>query len=287
MAPRRPDKPYTTQLQAGLGLVAETKTLLELWSPGQSAAALARAALASGRFPTVSARRLDNIVRECFGPRYLTAKGVLAAHAREPHPDQSPCYLTTLGVPATHLKVLAPALTTADFRQLLLLYTCRAQPILGDFVRQVYWARYAGGYPQVTNEDARSFVERGIDDGKTVKRWSESTVQRVAAYLTGCCADYGLLEPGPRTSRRILPFRIAPAVAAYLAHELHFAGVGDNALLTHPDWSLFGLAREEVLEEIKRLSRQGLLIVQAAGEVIRISWRQPNLEGLCDVLAQG
>jgi hypothetical protein len=43
-------------------------------------------------------------------------------------------------------------------------------------------------------------------------------------------------------------------VAAYLAYELHFSGLGDNALLTHEDWQLFGLAREDALEEIKRLS---------------------------------
>ena len=29
-------KPYTTQLQAGLGLVNETKTLLYLWVPGMT-----------------------------------------------------------------------------------------------------------------------------------------------------------------------------------------------------------------------------------------------------------
>lgn len=112
-------------------------------------------------------------------------------------------------------------------------------------------------------------------------------VQNVAGYLTGCCADYGMLERSRRTSRRILPFRISPSVAAYLAYELHFAGVGDNALLTHADWQLFGLAREDVLEELKRLSLKGLLIVQAAGDVIRISWKQPDMEALCDVLAQG
>ena len=95
-----------------------------------------------------------------------------------------------------------------------------------------------------------TFVERGIDDGKTVKHWSETTVRRVSAYLTGCCADYGMLERGLRSSRRILPFRISPSVAAYLAYELHSSGVGDNALLTHEDWHLFGLAREDVLEEI-------------------------------------
>ncbi|MCA3121413.1 MAG: DUF1819 family protein [Rhodocyclaceae bacterium] len=257
--------PYTTQLQAGLGLVNETKTLLDLWAPGMSANQLHQVALESGRFPNVTARRLRNIVVECFAPRYLVAGGT----------------------PTMHLKRLAPTLATADLTQLLLLFTSRANPILGDFVRQVYWARYTGGYTQLTNDDARTFVERGIDDGKTVKRWSETTVRRVSAYLTGCCADYGMLERGLRSSRRILPFRISPSVAAYLAYELHFAGVGDNALLTHEDWHLFGLAREDVLEELKRLSLKGLLIIQAAGDVIRISWKQQDMEALCDVLAQG
>ncbi len=258
------NKPYTTQLQAGLGLVSETKTLLDLWSPGMSASQLHQAALESGRFPTVTARRLRNIVGECFAPRYLVAGGA----------------------PAARLKRLAPSIPAADLAQLMFVFTSRANPILGDFVRQVYWTRYAGGYTQITNDDARAFVERGIDDGKTTKRWSETTVRRVSAYLTGCCADYGLLERGLRSSRRILPFRISPSVAAYLAYELHFSGVGDNALLTHEDWRLFGLAREDVLEELKRLSLKGLLIVQAAGGLTRISWQQQDMEALCDVLAQ-
>ncbi len=258
------NNPYTTQLQAGLGLVNETKSLLDLWSPGMSANQLHQVALESGRFPTVTARRLRNVVVECFAPRYLVAGGT----------------------PAIHLKLLSTSISTADLTELMLVFTSRANRILGDFVRNVYWARYAGGYTQITNDDARVFVNRGIDDGKTVKRWSETTVRRVAAYLTGCCADYGMLERGTRSTRRILPFRASPTVAAYLAYELHFAGVSDNALLTHEDWQLFGLARADVLEEIKRLSLKGLLIVQVAGDVIRISWKQPNMEALCDVLTQ-
>lgn len=258
------NKPYTTRLQAGLGLVNETKTLLDLWSSGMSAHQLYQVALESGRFPTVTARRLRNIVVECFAPRYLVNGGAAAVH----------------------LKRLSATLSTTELTQLMLVFTSRANPILGDFVRHLYWARYAGGYTQITNEDARVFVERGLDEGRTIKRWSETTVRRVSAYLTGCCADYGMLERGLRSNRRILPFRISPAVAAYLAFELHFSGVGDNALLTHEDWQLFGLAREEVLEELKRLSLKGLLIVQAAGEVIRISWKQHNMETLCDVLTQ-
>jgi hypothetical protein len=256
---------YTTQLQAGLGLVDETKTLLNLWAPGMPTTELFRKALESGRFPTITARRLRNIIVECFAPRYLVREGA----------------------PANHLKRLLDHLSASEFSQLMLLFTCRANPILGDFVCQVYWSRYEGGYTEISNDDARAFVERGIDDGKAARRWSDTTIRRVAGYLTGCCADYGLLERGIRKSRRIVPFRISPSVAAYLAYELHCAGVGDNALLSHANWRLFGLARDDVLEEIKRLSLQGLLIVQTASEVVRISWKLSSMEALCDVLSQG
>ncbi len=256
---------YTTQLQAGLGLINETKTLLELWNSSMTVNELYQHSLDSGRFPNVTARRIRNIVVECFAPRYLAVTNGL--------------------IPALHLKKLVPKITSAELIQLMYLFTCRANPILGDFIRQVYWARYEGGYTQITNEDARIFVERGIDDGKTVKRWSETTIRRVSAYLTGCCGDYGLLERGQRSIRPITPFRITSIVVAYLAYELHFSGVGDNAILLHEDWQLFGLAREDVLDELKRLSLKGLLIVQAAGDVIRISWTQSNMETLCDALS--
>ena len=249
---------------AGLGLVNETKILLDLWSPGMSANQLREAALESGRFPTVTARRVRNIVVECFAPRYLVAD---------------------VG-PAIHLKRLSPVLSSAELAQLMLLFTCRANSILRDFVHEVYWVRYAGGYTVITNEEARRFVERAIDDRKTTKRWSEKMIRNVAGYLTGCCADYGLLERGQKTSRKIVPFRISSQAAAYLAYELHFSGVGDNALLTHEDWQLFGLAREDVLEEIRRLSLKGLLIVQTAGDVVRISWKQKDMEALCDVFTK-
>ncbi|MCI0487532.1 MAG: DUF1819 family protein [Blastocatellia bacterium] len=255
---------YTTQLQAGLGLINETKSLLDLWEPGMTAHQLQQAALESGRFPTVTARRLRNIVVECFAPRYLINDGA----------------------PASHLKRLLSQIAPGEFQQLLLLFTCRANAILGDFVQQVYWERYAAGYSEISNDDARSFVLRAIDRGKTSKQWSDSTISRASGYLTGCCADYGLLENGQKVSRRILPFRISPKVAAYIAYDLHFSGLGDNALLSHEDWGIFGMSREDALDEIKRLSLKGLFIVQAAGNVVKISWKYRDMETLCDVLTE-
>ncbi len=95
-----------------------------------------------------------------------------------------------------------------------------------------------------------------------------------------------MLERGIRQSRRILPYWIEPRPAAFLAYDLHFAGLGDNALLAHPDWALFGLERMDVLEEMKKLALKGLLLVQAAGGVIKISWQLASMEALIDVLAR-
>jgi hypothetical protein len=257
--------PYTTQLQAGLGLFDETRTLLELWRPGMNGNLLKQAALTSGRFPAMTARRLRNIVIESFAPRYLV--------------DDAQ--------PARILKQLHGALAPVDLRQLILLFTCRATPILASFIREAYWPSYAAGAATMDNDSARTFVQRGVDDGKTATRWSEGTVKRVARYLTSACADFGLLEPGSRSRRRILRIRVSSQVVALLAHDLHFRGIADNALLAHPDWALFGLDRQEVLEEFRRLALRNLWIVQAAGDAAHIGWLHKDMETVCDVIAQG
>jgi hypothetical protein len=226
---------YTTQLGAGLGLIAETQALLELWHPAMDVTALYQAALQSGRFPTVSARRLRNIVVECFAPRYLSNNGL----------------------PARLLHKLHHVLTTSELTQLLFLYTCRAHPVLADFVCAVYWACYNAGQECISNTDTQAFVIQAVRDGKTQRHWSENTMKNVASYLTGCCADYGLLEGGHKSARKILPFLLESTVAVYLAYDLHSRGLGDNTVLSHPDWDLFGLDRTAVRDALKRMSLRG------------------------------
>ena len=255
---------YTTQLQAGLGMIDETRSLLQLWDDGMDGPALARAALASGRFPTMSARRVRNLVLECFGPRYVNGD---ARRARV-------------------LKTLMGVLSAREFQQLLFVYTCRAHAILADFVCEVYWPGYAAGREAISNDEARDFVVRANEDGRTAKHWSPATIRRVASYLTGACADFGLLESGRRSVRRILPLRVESRVVAVLAYDLHFAGLGDNRVLADPQWALLGVDREDVLAELRRLSLKGLFIIQSAGNVTRIGWQCKTIEELADVIAE-
>lgn len=254
---------YTTVFQAGLGIVSETRLLLGLYKSGMEMAALNQAALASGLLPKISARRLQNLIRECFAPRYLVEEGA----------------------PAVHLKIIENWIDGRAFLQLLHLFTARSQPIYRDFLAAIYWQAVSDGRLSIGNDDAVRFLVRALDDGLMVKRWSQMTVKRVASYLTGCCADYGLLESGPRRIRRILPYGILPPVAVYLAYDLHFRGMGDNSVLSHEDWGLYGLDRDGTLDELKRVSRDGHFIVQSAGDAVRIAWKYSNLEETCSAIA--
>lgn len=257
--------PYTVQLSHGLGLIDETRMLLDLWQPGMNAADLHRSALQSGYFGTLSARRLHDMIAVGFGKRYLTAEAA----------------------PARLLKPIQHAAPRAAFEQLLFLYTARAHPVLADFVREVYWPAYAAGKPAIGNEESLHFIEQAVRDGKTTTAWSPTMVKRTASYLTGICGDFGLLEGGARRVRTILPFRVEPLVVTVLAYDLHNAGLGDNHLLLHADWGLFGLEREDVLAEVRRAALNGALIVQAAAGVTRISWKFKSMEELADGIAQG
>jgi len=241
---------YTTKLGAGFGIIEETYILLDLWQEGMSPTELYRAALASGQFPNITARRLKNIVIDAFAPRYLVENAK----------------------PARLLKSLKNTLSRKVFEQLLFLYTARANLILADFVREIYWPSYAAGHDVIANTAAREFVMRAVEEGKTTTVWSDETVERVAQYLTRTLADFGLLESGAKRVRRILPYWIESETAVFLAFDLHAAGIGDNGVIHHPDWRLFGMEWDDVLNELKKMVLRDLLIVQVGGGVIKIDW---------------
>ena len=137
------EKLYTSTLNAGLGMIEETKILLDLWHPGMSTTELQRIALASGRFPNVSARRLNNLITQDFAPNYLCNSGT----------------------PAMLLQKLQEFLSHQEFKQLLFLYICRRHIILADFVREVFWNAYVAGRDKLQCR-ARAFVTRAVQEDK-------------------------------------------------------------------------------------------------------------------------
>jgi hypothetical protein len=259
------EKNYTTQLQAGLGMIPETLDLLRLWEPGTIPSHLADQVVEAGLFSRATARRARNLVLEMFAPRYLGEQGKAASRLK---------YLVSQGFPHDSLV------------QLFFLQTARSQHIFKDFVIEVYWPKYMAGASTLNKSDAESFIHRAFDNGRMQKRWSESTIKRVSGYLLGCCHDFGLLEEGARGDRTIRRFTIRPDVALYLAYDLHFQGLGDLAVTQHLDWRLFGLDPQDVIRQFDRLSHDGHLLIQSGAELVQVSWKYRDMEGCLNALTQ-
>jgi hypothetical protein len=110
-------------------------------------------------------------------------------------------------------------------------------------------------------------------------------VVRVARYLVGTLADFGLLEEGRQSTREIRPFYIDDTLITYLAYVIHFDGYSDTSILEHPDWALFGLMREDVYRQLEQVSYDGHFIVQYSGELLRISWEYESLDECLHAIA--
>ena len=259
------ERKYTTQLQAGLGSIPETLALLRLWEPGMNSARLADRAIETGLFSRTTARRARNLVAEMFAPRYLDNGGAAASRLK---------WLLERNYPY-ELMI-----------QIFFLQTARAQKIFGDFVLEVYWPRYSAGANVISKTDAERFIYRALDTGRMQKRWSESTIRRVSGYLLGCCVDFGLLAEGGRMERTIKRFSIRTDMALYLAHDLHFAGLSDMAVVNHYDWRLFGLEAQEVLNLMRKLGHDSHLMIQSSIDLIQISWKYLTMGECLNALTQ-
>ena len=256
---------YTTQLQAGLGMIHETLDLLRLWHPGDGPTKLADRAIASGIFSRTTARRARNIVAEMFAPRFLGEGGKAALNLKQ---------------------LVDSNQTQEDLTQLFFLYTARAQAVLADFVTEVYWPRYTSGTSSISRLEGETFIYHALDSGKMQKRWTETTIRRVSAYLLGCCADFGLISESGTRNRTFRRFAMRPNVAIYLAHDLHFNGVSDLAITRHPDWHLFGLEPNDVTSQIKNLAHDGHFFVQATTDLVQITWKYRSMEECIRAISQ-
>lgn len=258
------ERAYTTQLQAGLGMLNETLELLRLVEPGDTPTRLAERVVSGGLFSRTTARRARNIVAEMFAPRFL-ARG-----------DQPARWLQSLLTAHTPLE---------DLSQMFFLHTARAQAVFADFITQVYWPRYSSGAGTLDRAEAEAFIHRALDAGRMQKRWTETTIRRVTGYVLGCCSDFGFLESSARQHRSIQRFSIRAKVVLYLAHDLHFSGSSDMNVVHHSDWQLFGLESAEVLAQMKRLANYGHLLIQSSADLIQVSWKYRSMEEAIHAIA--
>ena len=255
---------YITQLQAGLGMLDECRSFLELWEPGDSVQELESRILEEGVLPNVTSRRVRNLVAEMWAPRFI-ANDAMAGR---------------------DMKVVLPYLARESLAHFFLLFTARAQRIVHDYLTTTYWTAYESGRASVSREEIKAFILQALDDGKMQKRWSESTIHRVTGYLAGICVDFGFMRRSSGQFFELTPPVIQPKVALYLAYDLHFSGLPDSSALNHRNWKLWGMNSGDVLRQLQYLGREGHFIVQGSVELVRLSWAYKTRKEMLDAITR-
>jgi len=258
------DDLYTIRTSKGTALVPETRALLHEWQLGQSGAQLADRSLEIDLLGKATARRVKDIVQRVFSPRFLQPAGP----------------------PALYLKNLAESRPADDwFRDLCLLYSARADRLVRDSVTVLFNRIREEGRLALSIEAVVSFLREAEEEGKMAKPWSSETKRKVGRGLLKILTEFGFLNHRTRGPREIRSFRPHPLALAYLAFDLHFAGITDAGVTGHPDWRIWLLDESAVRDALDDMSRYGLWIFQAAGSVVRITWNVTSMEEAVDVLA--
>ncbi len=256
---------YDVMLSKGQGMPSETILLLKAWQEGMSAAELKNYVIANGLLPKATSYRTSDLVMRMFAPRYLSNGGTAAKNLK---------------------RLLAFGFSSERMLQLFLIYTARTHLILADFITEVYWPHYNAGARLLQRKDALDFIESARADGHLRKNWSDAVKLRMTRCLLSALTDFKLTRDLPQGRREIVPFNIKPTTTLYLAHETHFAGLNDHTVLDNSDWKLFGLDRQGVLEELRKVAAEGHFIVQSSGDLLRVSWKYKKMEECLDGIAQ-
>jgi hypothetical protein len=245
--------------RAGCGTFEETLRILEAFELGMSPKELAERVIHDGVFSRLTATSTRKLVLWMFAHRFLQRGGDAVANLKLMLENRFP------------IEVI---------KQLCFVYTVRAEPIFAEFLREEFWPKYRTGAKSINRDEVFRFIRRFIGCGRTSYSWSDATVRNVVGCLLKLCVDYGLLS-GPKKSeyefRNVSP---KPEVLLYLAHELHFQGVGDAQLAHHPSWMIFGYLHNEVLDLLKRLSQDGYFLFQSSGELVQIGWKHKSMKDL-------
>jgi hypothetical protein len=259
------DRPrYTSAVCKGSGLLNDMKSLLRAWEPGESAAVFRDRVRREGILGKATAKRADDVVCKVFAPRFLG----------------------DAGEPAALLKDLLHGRNGGRvFSDICLLYAARQDALLRDAIVEVYWPALSQGRLALSTIAVTAWLDHARADGRIPERWSKTVRERVAQGVVRILTDFGLLGPPHRGRRETLNFRPSDGAVVYLAHELHFAGATDAGVVSHRDWALFGLREREVIATMDRLAGDGWWVVQAAGSVVRITWKYRSMQEVVDALS--
>jgi hypothetical protein len=244
-------------LQKGGALLDDMRQLVRTWNDAPFEEQRA-SGIRSNILNKQTRNRLADVYRRAFLPRFITGPIPNAWKLVRPLEDaQAPNQI---------------------LRPVYYWITANAEPILGDFCREVIFPRQSIVRAGIGTED----VLRWLNDKGC--QWSPAAATRVARGLLAALRDFGILEG--RARKRLTSLALPVQSFVYLALCFMLNGTASRALLTHQDWQLFLLGPHDVEHFFLVAHQERLLQYHAAGSTVSITFPTNSLEEYAHVVVR-
>lgn len=151
-----------------------------------------------------------------------------------------------------------------EFVSMVYLLYCLRDRLSFDFVTQEIWDRWNGGRAFVAPGDLFSLLEVAAEGQEQIRRWSESSRQKLSTGILSALRDFGLLEgvQRKRIVKPALPLLTAECILRLLTQE----GLRGGEVIQDATWRLFLLSESEVAHVLLQLSQQKTIRFERAGD---------------------
>jgi hypothetical protein len=170
------------------------------------------------------------------------------------------------------LAVLAQGgLPLDEWKPILLWHMTRDEFLFRDFLVTWLFDAYERGIFRVTPDHVIDYLSTiGSRGGQTEHAWTESTLRRVAAGLLKMAADFDLLTGG--SVKEFAHYHLPDRSLTYLIRAIleHESG-SPQRMLESPEWHLYLIREDELINELLRLHQFREVEFERAGSLVQLS----------------
>jgi hypothetical protein len=157
-----------------------------------------------------------------------------------------------------------------DWKPILLWRMTRDEFVLRDFLTAWLCRAFEDGVYRIRAEDLYDHLHTLQDRGaKLGKKWSPTTIDRVAHALLVIAKDFGLLVGG--ANKEFATYHLPERSFLYLLHAMADDCVAPGKIVASPDWRMFLMLPRDVEQEILRLHQYRKLDYQVAGSLVQLT----------------
>lgn len=254
------NKKYTAALAKIRALIPETIKVFQVYESNMKFDELEKIVLDKGILAPLSTKRVTDLMRQAIKKRFFS--------------DDS--------LPQT-IKALI-RVPKRELDQILYVHAARSDDFLKDIIIEEYYQIVEDRKNEITKNDIKIFLSEAVRKGNLPKLWNDNMIEYVLQGLFQTMVEFGLIKKGIGDKRELQKFSPEKKVLLYLAYDLHFSGLSDQAVVMHEDWKLFMLNENKVHEALKDMSYEQHLIYQYSGDILQITWLYKYMDEVIDAI---